>query len=84
MLEDAPRMNPLGKKVIFKREFKDQVILTNEKEMLYGVVESVGPRVEKIAIGDKIHPNPHTYAIVEYDGDEYCIISEDNIYAKNI
>lgn len=80
-------LKPLKDRVVAKKEQpQDKTasgILLGEakKEPAYAVVESVGPEVKEIKVGDKIITKDYSATEVKIDNTDYIIIKEEDILA---
>ena len=80
-------LKPLKDRVVAKKEqplekTKSGILLGEAKETpVYAVVESVGPEVKSVKVGDKIIMKEYSATELKIDGEEFFIIKEDDILA---
>lgn len=54
---------------------------TNKEQTAYAVVESVGPEVKNIKVGEKIIYKEYATTNVELEGSKYIIVEEKDVLA---
>ena len=82
------KLNPLTNHAVAKKEVPAKktasgLLLpdTNKEETAYAVVESVGPDVKNIKVGDKIIYKEYSTTIVKLDNADYIIVEDKDVLA---
>ena len=81
-------LKPLQDRVVAKKETPAEKTASGffmpgdaKEKPSYATVESVGPDVKNIKVGDKIIFKEYTTTDIKIDGREYLIVKEEDIFA---
>ena len=82
------KLKPLTNHVVAKKEkpiskTSTGILLpdSNKEETAYAIVESVGPDVKNIKVGDKIIYKEYSATIVKFDNADYIIVEDKDVLA---
>lgn len=77
-------LRAVGKRLLVKPEETKKegtLILTNEKPKRFEVID-VGDEVTRAAVGNLIYLDKYVGVEIDYEGQKYTVIDEQNILAK--